>query len=67
MAAQKYALLAAVIFAIAAIVQLARALRGWPVTVETGYGTMSVPLWPNWIAFVAFGFLAWLGFKASRS
>lgn len=67
MTARSYALLAAVIFAIIAVLQLMRALLGWPIMVETGWGPMSVPLWPNWVAFAAFGLLAWLGFTASRS
>jgi hypothetical protein len=47
-----------------AVLQLARAASGLPVTVGT---TTSIPLWASWIAcFVAAG-LAWLGFDASRS
>jgi len=62
MTAKNYARLAALIFAIVAVLQLARATSGLPVTVAT----TSIPLWASWIAcFVAAG-LAWLGFDASR-
>jgi hypothetical protein len=64
MTARNYARLAASIFAIVAVLQLARAACGLPVTVGT---TTSIPLWASWIAcFVAAG-LAWLGFDASRA
>ena len=67
MTARSYSLLAAVIFAVIAILQLMRALLGLQITVETSSGPMTVPLWPSWIAFAAVGLLAWLGFSASRS
>ena len=63
MSAQGYARLAAVVFAIVAILQLLRAFAGWPVTV----GTAVVPVWLSWIAFIVAGALAWLGLGASRS
>lgn len=67
MTARSYALLSAGIFAVAAVLQLMRAVFGWPVTVDTGGGPIPIPLWPNWIAFAAFALLAWLGFTASSS
>jgi hypothetical protein len=67
MSPRSYAFLAAVIFTIAAMLQLLRAILGWPVTVDTTWGTVSVPLWPNWIACAVFALLAWLGFAASRT
>jgi hypothetical protein len=63
MNASSYARLAAVIFAIVAIVQLARAAAGWPITI----GTVEVPVWASWVACVVAGVLAWLGFSGSRS
>jgi hypothetical protein len=42
MTAKNFSLLAAVIFAIVAILQLARALSGAPITIGT---TFSVPVW----------------------
>jgi hypothetical protein len=66
MSLRTYALLAAVIFAIGAVLQLMRAILGWSITVETTWGLISIPIWPNWIAFLAFGLLAWLGYTAWR-
>jgi hypothetical protein len=63
MRAKTYSRLAALIFAILALLQLDRAVSGWPVTVGT---TFSVPLWASWIACVVAAGLAWLGFAASR-
>jgi hypothetical protein len=60
MRAESYARLAASIFAVIAVLQLARALAGWPVTI----GGTTIPVWPSWLAFVAAGGLAWLGFSA---
>jgi len=62
MTAKSYSLLAAVIFTIVAVLQLTRAVSGWEVTV----GTAVMPLWASWIAALAAGVLAWLGFKAAR-
>ena len=62
MTARKFALLAAAIFTIIALLQLTRAFAGWPVTI----GTHSMPLWASWVAFAVAALLAWLGFKASR-
>ena len=64
MNAKTYSRLAALIFAIVAVLQLARAMRGWPVTVGT---TFSIPVWASWIACVVAAGLAWLGFNASRA
>ena len=64
MTAKNYARLAALIFAIVAVLQLARALSGLPVTVGA---TTSIPLWASWIACIVTAGLAWLGFNASRA
>jgi hypothetical protein len=63
MSATNYARLAAVIFALIALLQLARAVGGWSITV----GGMPIPIWPSWIAFGVAGLLAWLGFRAWRT
>jgi len=63
MNASSYARLAAAIFAIVAIVQLARAVSGWPITIST----VEVPVCASWVGCVVAGVLAWLGFSASRS
>jgi hypothetical protein len=62
MTARNYALLAAVIFAIVAMLQLVRAVGGWPVTL----GTVAIPLWASWVACAVAAVLAALGFAASR-
>jgi hypothetical protein len=64
MTTRNYSNLAAVVFAIIAVLQLIRAVLGWPVTVTTSWGTLSVPLWPNWLACAVFALLAWLGLRA---
>jgi hypothetical protein len=64
MTAKNYSRLAALIFAIVAVLQLARAVSGLPVPVGN---TISIPLWASWIACVVTAVLAWLGFNASRA
>lgn len=63
MTARNFALLAAAIFTIVALLHFARVLYGWPVTI----GTVSIPLWLSWLGIVVAALLAWLGFKASRA
>ena len=58
MTARNFCILAAVVFATIAILQLARALIGLPVTA----GNVSIPIWPSWIAAIA---LAGLPVRAS--
>ena len=62
MTAINYAVLAAVIFAIVAVLQLARALLG----AEVKVGSASIPLWASWIAFLVVSLLAWLGFTTTH-
>ena len=64
MTPQTYSRLAALIFAIVAVLQLARAVSGWSITVDTN---ISVPIWASWIACIVAAGLAWLGLAASRS
>ena len=64
MTPQNYSRLAALIFAIVAVLQLVRALGGWPVTVG---GTVSIPLWASWTACAVAAVLAWLGFAAAQA
>jgi hypothetical protein len=61
MTAANYSLLAALIFALVAILQLVRAAKGLPVTI----GQTSVPIWASWIACGVAVILASLGFAAS--
>jgi 4'-phosphopantetheinyl transferase EntD len=60
MTASSYARLAGAIFAVIALLQLVRALAGWPISI----GGVTMPVWPSWIAFVVAGALACLGFTA---
>lgn len=62
MTARSYSVLAAAIFTVVAILQLVRAIGGWPVTV----GDMGLPVWASWVACIVAAGLAWLGFTASR-
>ena len=61
MTAANYSLLAAIIFALVAILQLVRAAKALPVTI----GQTSVPIWASWIACGVALILASLGFAAS--
>ena len=63
MTANQYSLLAALIFALAAILQIVRAAANVPVTV----GQTSIPIWVSWVACVVAIILAWLGYSASQS
>ncbi len=64
MTPKNYALLAAVIFTIVALVQLSRAaLLGF----QTIIGSHTISIWASWIAFVVAGALAWSGFNAARA
>jgi hypothetical protein len=40
-----------------------RLLRGWQVTI----GDIVVPLWVSWIGLAIAGYLAYQGFRSSRS
>jgi len=60
MTVRSFSHLAAAIFALIAVVQLIRALAGWPATIAG----IPVPLWPSWIACVVAAGLAWLGFTS---
>jgi hypothetical protein len=62
MTLRNFTLLATVIFAIMSVLQLIRAISGWPITI----GTAEIPLWLSWIAFVILGGLAVLGFTSAR-
>jgi hypothetical protein len=62
MSAFRFSRLAAVIFAIIALLQLLRAFTGFEIAV----GGEIIPVWPSGIAAIVAGFLAYLGFTASR-
>ena len=58
MDAKAYSRVAAVIFAIIAVLQLERAVSGWEITLNGA----AIPVWASWLASVVAGALAWLGF-----
>lgn len=62
MTARRFSRFAAAVFAIVAVLHLARAALGWAVTI----GPYDVPLWMSWIGFVVAGALARTGFGAAR-
>jgi hypothetical protein len=63
MTATNYARLAALVFAIVAVLQFARAVSGLPVIVGA---STSIPLWASWVACIVTAGLAWVGYHASR-
>ena len=52
-----YMKLTGTIFLIIALVHLLRAILGWPVMV----GSMMVPVWASWVAFLVAGYLSYQG------
>jgi hypothetical protein len=63
MSATQYSLLVAVLFALIAVAQIARAVTGLPITI----GKTSIPIWASWVVAVVAAILAWLGYAALRS
>ena len=59
----QYAILAALIFTIVAILQAARLFYGWPMTV----GSTEISMAVSWVAVVVAGLLALAGFTSARS
>ena len=57
MDAKSYSRVAAIIFAIIAVLQLVRALSGWDITLNGA----AIPFWASWLASVVAGALAWSG------
>jgi hypothetical protein len=60
MTVKSYCTLAAAVFALIALLQLARVVLGWPVMVS-GH---NVPLWMSWVAFGVAGALSVIGWRA---
>ena len=54
---KSYSRVAAIIFAIIAVLQLVRALSGWELTLNGA----AIPLWASWLASVVAGVLACVG------
>ena len=61
MNATTYSRVAAVVFLVVALLQLLRAIAGWPITI----GDTMIPVSASWIACVVAAGLAWLGFSAT--
>jgi hypothetical protein len=61
MTATQYSLLAALIFALVAALQIVRAVMRLPITI----GQTSIPIWASWLAGGIAIILAWLGYAAS--
>jgi len=62
MTATQYSLLVALVFALVAFLQIARAVMGLPITV----GQTSIPVWASWLASGVAIILACLGYAASK-
>ena len=62
MDARNYSRLAAVIFAVIALLQLLRTLLAWEITLDG----VPIPLFVSGIACFVAAAMAWLGFGASR-
>jgi hypothetical protein len=62
MNASEFSVLAALIFSIVSVLQLARARSRTPVTI----GQQQIPMWASWIACFVAALLAVLGFMAAN-
>jgi hypothetical protein len=61
MNAKSYCTLSAAVFAVIALLQLTRAVMGWPITI----GGYNVPLWASWFTFVVAAVLSATGWHAA--
>ena len=62
MQSHRYAILAALIFTIVAVLHAARLFYGWPVVI----GSTQIPMALSWVAVVVTGLLALAGFTTAR-
>ena len=58
-----FSLVAGIIFSLVTLLHTLRLLRGWHVVI----GDLSVPVWVSWLGLVIAGYLAYQGFRSSRS
>ncbi len=63
MQSHRYAILAALVFTIVAVLHAARLFYGWPVVI----GSTQIPMALSWVAVVVTGLLALAGFTSARS
>ncbi len=59
MGKKNYFIVVSLVFLLAFVLHLIRAVRGWNLTIENA----SIPVWISWIAVVISGVLCWQGFK----
>ncbi len=62
MTTEMFSRVAAVIFTVGALAQLSRAIMGFDMMA----GSMMVPIWLSWFAFLVLALLAYVGFTAKR-
>ncbi len=62
MQSHRYAILAALVFTIVAVLHAARLFYGWPVVI----GSTQIPMALSWVAVVVTGLLALAGFTTAR-
>ncbi len=63
MQSHRYAILAALVFTIVAVLHAARLFYRWPVVI----GSTQIPMALSWVAVVVTGLLALAGFTSARS
>ena len=63
MTTRLFSLITATLFSLIALLHVLRLLRGWQVTI----GDVVVPLWISWIGLAVATYLAYQGFRSSRS
>jgi hypothetical protein len=57
-----FSITAGVIFALMALIHVARIYFGWPIVVAG----QSIPMWVSWVGLVVAGGLAYFGLRAAR-
>ena len=58
-----FSLVTAMLFSLIALLHAARLFRGWHVTI----GDIVVPVWVSWIGLVIAAYLAYEGFRLSKT
>ena len=62
MSAKNYWLISGVVFAVIAVLHLARSLMGWDMVIN---GAM-MPMWVSWVGVIVFGYLAYYALSAKK-
>ena len=63
MTQRTFAFVTAILFSLIALLHAVRLLRGWHVTI----GDIVVPVWVSWIGLVIAAYLAYEGFRLSKT